>query len=177
MSVPLATTLRFVAITSRYNWTLSIHFKWHKSSTSRNWIKQLKGYKYLYITIYVNIYITFKKKIFFQLNTMHCNTVLETDSLDIDNYLPIKSSAEAIRFCENHDGLLEQRKKALQRRVYAASDTSNMANFVASVANIFFHTNYQISHRWNAKQFVKLIFFPNRACCQFIAKKTFVSSL
>ena len=83
---------------------------------------------------------------------MHCNSALESDSLDIDNYLPIKTSADAIQFCENNDGLLEQRKKALQRRVYAASDTSSMANFVASVADIFFHKNYQISHRWNAKQ-------------------------
>lgn len=83
---------------------------------------------------------------------MQCNSALETDTLDIDNYLPIKSSADAILFCENHDSLLEQRKKALQRRVYAASDTSDMASFVASVVDIFFHTNYQISHRWPSKQ-------------------------
>lgn len=83
---------------------------------------------------------------------MQCNTALESDSVDIDNYLPIKTSAEATLFCENHDGLLDQRKKALQRRVYAACDCTNMASFVSSVADIFFHTNYQISHRWPSKQ-------------------------
>lgn len=83
---------------------------------------------------------------------MHCNAALDSDSIDIDNYMPIKTSADAIFFCENQDGLLEQRKRALQRRVYAASDVSNMANFVASVADIFFHKNYQISHRWPSKQ-------------------------
>lgn len=83
---------------------------------------------------------------------MHCNSALDSDSLDIDNYLPIKTSADAIVFCENHDGLLEQRKKALQRRVYAASDVTNITSFVASVADIFFHVNFQISHRWPSKQ-------------------------
>ena len=91
------------------------------------------------------------KKKSFQLNSIHSNAALDSDALDIDNYLPIKTTAEAISFCENNDGLLEQRKKALQRRVYATSDTSNLANFVASVADIFFRTNYQISHRWPSK--------------------------
>ena len=82
---------------------------------------------------------------------MQCNSALDLDCIDIDKYLPIKTSADAIAFCENQDGLLEQRKKALQRRIYAASDFSSMAAFVASVADIFFHVNYQISHRWPSK--------------------------
>ena len=84
---------------------------------------------------------------------MHCNTALDSDWLDIDSYLPIKSSADAILFCENHDGLLEQRKRALQRRIYSASDCSNITTFVASVMDIVFDISYQISHRWPAKQY------------------------
>lgn len=57
-------------------------------------------------------------------------------------------------FCDNHDGLLEQRKKALLRRVYAASDIANLTNFVASVADILFSESYQITHRWPTKQYV-----------------------
>ena len=72
--------------------------------------------------------------------------------LEIDNYLPINSSEEADLFTTNHDGLLELRKKAVLKRVYGAGDISSMANFVATVTDIFFHPNYQISHRWPAKQ-------------------------
>ena len=86
------------------------------------------------------------------MNSMYCNAALDSDSLDIDNYLPIKSSADAILFCENHDGLLEQRKRAFQRRIYSASDVSNITTFVASVMDIIFDLTYQISHRWPAKQ-------------------------
>lgn len=74
--------------------------------------------------------------------------------MDIDKYLPIKSSADAILFCDDHDGLLEQRKKATLRRVYGASDVTSSTAFVASVSDIFFHENYQISHRWPTKQYV-----------------------
>ena len=83
---------------------------------------------------------------------MHCNSVLESDSLDIDKYLPIKSDEEAISFCGNADGLYDQRKKALLRRLYGACDTSNLTNFVATVTDVFFHIDYRITHRWPSKQ-------------------------
>lgn len=83
---------------------------------------------------------------------MHCDAALNSELIDIDKYLPVKSSADAIIFCDNHDGLLEERKKAVLKRVYAASDSSNITNFVASVADIFFHSSYQTSHRWPSKQ-------------------------
>lgn len=79
---------------------------------------------------------------------MHCNSALDLDPIDIDKYLPIKSDEEAMKFCGNEDGLYDQRKKSLLRRLYAASDVSNMTNFVASVTDVFFHVSYQISHRW-----------------------------
>ena len=88
---------------------------------------------------------------FFQLDKIHCNSALDSDPLDIDKYLPIKSDEEAIQFCRD-DGMLEQRKKALLRRLYGASDTSNLANFVGTVCDILFHVNYQITHRWPSKQ-------------------------
>lgn len=87
-----------------------------------------------------------------QLDKIHCNSALDSDTLDIDKYLPLKSDEEAIQFCSNEDGMLEQRKKALLRRLYGASDTSNMANFVGTVCDILFHPNYQITNRWPSKQ-------------------------
>lgn len=86
-----------------------------------------------------------------QLDSIHCNAALDSDFLDIDNYIPLKSSADAILFCENHDGLLEQRKRALQRRIYGASDCSNITAFVASVMDLIFDLSYQISHRWPSR--------------------------
>lgn len=89
--------------------------------------------------------------IFLQLDRIQFYSVLASEAVDIDLYLPIKTSEEAEVFCENHDGQLEARKMAVMRRVYAAGDVENMTMFVASVADIFFHESYQISHRWPAK--------------------------
>lgn len=83
---------------------------------------------------------------------MQFNNALELDTLDIDNYLPIKTSEDAIKFCSNDDGLLEQRKKATMRRIYSVADVSSMAAFVASVTDLLFHLSFQIAHRWPAKQ-------------------------
>lgn len=83
---------------------------------------------------------------------MQFDSALSSDPLDIDKYLPIKTSADAIVFCDNHDGLYEERKRATLKRIYSASDCTSLTNFVASVADIFFHVTYQISHRWPAKQ-------------------------
>ena len=77
---------------------------------------------------------------------------MEADTIDIDAFIPIKSSEEAESFCKNDDGILELRKKALMRRIYAASDISSMTNFVSSVTDMLFHESYQISHRWPSKQ-------------------------
>lgn len=81
-----------------------------------------------------------------------CNSALESDGVDIDHYLPIKSDEEAMRFCSNDDGILDQRKKALVRRLYGAGDVTSLSNFVSSVADVFFDVNYRVSHRWPSKQ-------------------------
>lgn len=93
----------------------------------------------------------------FQLDRMQFYALLASEPVDIDLYLPIKTSEEAELFCENYDGMLEQRKTALMRRVYGASDVENMTTFVASVADILFHESYQISHRWPAKGYFLLL--------------------
>ena len=77
---------------------------------------------------------------------------MESDVIDIDKYIPIKSDEEAIQFCTDHDGLLELRKKALLRRLYGASDITDIAGFVGTVTDVLFDVNYQISHRWPSKQ-------------------------
>lgn len=82
----------------------------------------------------------------------HFTAAIESDSIDIDDYLPVTSSDEAKLFCTNHDGLLDLRKKAVLRRVYSAADTSTLTAFVASVTDIFFSESFQIAHRWPARQ-------------------------
>ena len=80
------------------------------------------------------------------------NSALDGDAVDIDKYLPIKSDEEAMAFCRNDDGILDQRKKALVKRLYGAGDVTSISNFVASVAEVFFDHNYRVSHRWPSKQ-------------------------
>ena len=89
---------------------------------------------------------------FFQLDNLTYTAAMESESFDIDKFLPIKSSAEAELFCCDDDGLFDLRKKAASRRVYSAADLNSMTAFVASVSDIFFHGSFQISHRWPAKQ-------------------------
>ena len=90
-----------------------------------------------------------------QLDEIHCDSALDSEAIDIDKYLPINSDDEAVRFCGNDDGLYDQRKRALLKRLYAASDVTTITNFVASVCDVFFTTDYQISRRWCTKQWVK----------------------
>lgn len=86
------------------------------------------------------------------MNSIYCDAALNSDPIDIDQYLPIKCDEEAIKFCDNADGLLSDRKKALVKRIYGACDLSNTVTFVSSLADVLFNINYQITHRWPAKQ-------------------------
>lgn len=54
--VQLATTQRSAAITSHCWWTPSIHFKLPRTSTFRNWIKQLKGYVFISLLPFLRLY-------------------------------------------------------------------------------------------------------------------------
>lgn len=92
--------------------------------------------------------------LFVKLNLLQCDAAVDSDVVDIDKLLPINSSSDAILFCDDHDGLFHARKKVLLKRIYGAWDVSGMAAFVASVADILFSMNYQISHRWPSKQYV-----------------------
>lgn len=85
------------------------------------------------------------------MNAIYCNSALDSDPIDIDHFLPIKSDEEGIKFCGNDDGLLEQRKRSVAKRIYGAGDFSNITNFVSSVADVFFNVDYQITHRWPSK--------------------------
>ena len=86
------------------------------------------------------------------MDSITCDAALNSDPIDIDQYLPIKTDEEAIAFCGNEDGLLSDRKKSLVKRIYGACDFSNIANFVSSLADVLFNINYQITHRWPSKQ-------------------------
>lgn len=72
--------------------------------------------------------------------------------IDIDNYLPFKSTAEIIAFCCPEDGLLKERKAALKERIYAAGDTSSMANFVNGLVTAIFDVPLLGTHKWPYKK-------------------------
>lgn len=73
---------------------------------------------------------------------------METDGLDIDKYLPFKSLKDIAAFCDTSDGMFFKKKDALARRIYGASDTSSLTNFVSTVSAALFHPDFIKTHKW-----------------------------
>ena len=80
---------------------------------------------------------------------------METDSFDIDRYLPFKSVQDVESFCDPDDGMLTKKKDALTKRIFAACDVSSSTNFVSSVATVLFDTEFIRTHKWPTKKLVK----------------------
>ena len=73
---------------------------------------------------------------------------MENDNFDLDHYVPFKSIKDMLAFCNPADGMLMQRKNALARRIFAASDTSSLTNFVGTVAAAIFDPDFIRTHKW-----------------------------
>lgn len=72
--------------------------------------------------------------------------------IDIDFYLPFKSTADILAFCSPDDGLLKEKKAAFKERIYAAGDTSSMANFINGLVTAVFDGPLLGSHKWPYKK-------------------------
>lgn len=73
---------------------------------------------------------------------------METDSFDIDRYVPFKSVSDIVSFISDDDGMLLKKKEAMAKRIYAACDTSSLTNFVTTVANAIFDPVFIRNHKW-----------------------------
>lgn len=72
--------------------------------------------------------------------------------VDIDNYLPFRTTEEMVAFCNPADGLLKEKKDAFKERLYAAGDMTTMANFINGIVNAVFHTSLLGTHKWPYKK-------------------------
>ena len=77
---------------------------------------------------------------------------METDSLDIDKYVPFRSLNDVAAFCDTEDGMLLKKKDALAKRIFAASDTSSLTNFVSTVSSAIFDPEFVKTHKWPSQK-------------------------
>ena len=89
---------------------------------------------------------------FFQLDKLEYEVTMERKVIDIDNYLPFKSSEEILAFCNPEDGLYHEKKAALKERLYAAGDTSTMTNFISGIVNAVFDAPLLGTYKWPYKK-------------------------
>lgn len=71
--------------------------------------------------------------------------------VDIDEYLPFKSTADILAFCSPQDVLLKEKKAAFKERIFAAGDTSSMSNFVNGLVTAIFDPLLG-THKWPYKK-------------------------
>lgn len=89
----------------------------------------------------------------FQIENLNYELSVDHKVIDIDNYLPFKSVSEIIQFCSSEDGLLELKKAAFRRRIYAAGRRQGVAVFAPSIVDAFFEGSPLLgSHKWPYKK-------------------------
>lgn len=77
---------------------------------------------------------------------------MERKVIDIDKYLPFKSTEEILAFCNPDDGLLKEKKSAFKERVFAAGDTTSMSSFVSGIVHALFDGPLIGTHKWPYKK-------------------------
>lgn len=93
---------------------------------------------------------------FHKVEQTQLNSVIDSDLIDIQKFLPFKSVDKILAFCSDEDGLLAKRKHALLKKIKAVSDTSSWRNFVGSVTNALFDKKFVIAHKWPVKEYVSI---------------------
>lgn len=73
---------------------------------------------------------------------------METDSFDLDKFVPFKSIEDIMAFISPDDGMLLKKKEALTKRIFAVCDTSSLTNFVSTVSTALFQPRFVWTHKW-----------------------------
>lgn len=79
---------------------------------------------------------------------------METDSFDLDMFVPFKSVQDINAFISPDDGMLLKKKEALTKRIYAVCDTSSLTNFVSTVCSAVFDPEFLRNHKWPTQKLV-----------------------
>lgn len=89
----------------------------------------------------------------FQIDDISYKLSVDHKVVDIDTYLPFKSTEEIVSFCSNEDGLLPEKKEALRKRIHAKTNKESVMTFASSLTNAFFENSPLLgTHRWPYKR-------------------------
>ena len=79
---------------------------------------------------------------------MRFNVAMDTDCIDIGEYLPFANNSQIRRFMNLEDGNLPKRKMALYKHLFGALDLKSHQAFRDSLCRILFDRSYLSHHRW-----------------------------
>lgn len=72
--------------------------------------------------------------------------------VDLDSYIPFKTVEDILRFCSD-DGLLDLKKAAFRKRLYAYGKTDSLSSFAPSIIDAFFEGSELLgTHKWPYKK-------------------------
>lgn len=90
---------------------------------------------------------------FFQIENLNYELSVDHKVIDIDQYLPFKTVQDILSFCSPDDGLLQLKKAAFRRRLYASAKMSDVSVFAPSIVDAFFEGSPLLgSHKWPYKK-------------------------
>lgn len=84
---------------------------------------------------------------------MNYDLAVDHKVIDIDNYIPFKTVEDILKFCSPDDGLLELKKAAFRKRVYASGKLWDIGAFAPSIIDAFFEDSPLLgTHKWPYKK-------------------------
>ena len=90
---------------------------------------------------------------FLQLDNLSYELAVDHKVIDIDSYIPFKTVEEINNFCSAEDGLLEVKKAAFRKRIYASAKLDSVASFAPSIIDAFFEGSPLLgTHKWPYKK-------------------------
>lgn len=95
--------------------------------------------------------------------------------IDIDNYIPFRTVQDILNFCSPNDGLLEMKKAAFRKRIYACGGRMpDVASFAPVVVDAFFEGSPLLGTlKWPYKRYI--FFHYLFTLCQKTYRQLFLS--
>lgn len=84
---------------------------------------------------------------------MNYELTVDHKVIDIDHYIPFVSTADILQFCSAEDGLLDLKKAAFRKRIYASGKMTDVGAFAPSIIDAFFEGSPLLgTHKWPYKK-------------------------
>ena len=89
-----------------------------------------------------------------QIDNLSYELSVDHKVIDIDAYIPFNSIDDIMTFCSTDDGLIELKKAAFRRRIYASSGLKDrVSTLVPSIIDAFFDGSPLLgTHKWPCKK-------------------------